>query len=166
MLSFYTGTARATVDVDFIIGGGHFDRAAKAVEANYSELRYNNKTFHVTYDTTRNVKDPERIDLVHGTQPLFREVVSNHSVTIRDAGHVIKLPSYEAAMALKYGAIVSPNRGDKRNIDAYDLERLAKARKTSDERTLSKLGNLVFPGGGDELVDAIADMRLGKPVRL
>lgn len=31
MLSYYTGTARATVDVDFIIGGADFERASGEV---------------------------------------------------------------------------------------------------------------------------------------
>lgn len=31
MLSFYTGVARATVDLDYIIGGAYFDWAAKLI---------------------------------------------------------------------------------------------------------------------------------------
>ena len=51
MLSFYTGTARATVDVDFIIGASDFARAAKAINKAYTQFKYHDRVYHVTYNT-------------------------------------------------------------------------------------------------------------------
>lgn len=168
MLSFYTGTARATVDVDFIIGGAHFTRAAKAIDKAFSQFKHNDRIYHVTYDSKKSgLKDPERIDLVRDGFPLFREVVQRYCHTIRASKHTVKVPTVEAAIALKFAASISPNRGDeKKPVDNADLLRLVRSRSNLDITALSKLGDLVYRGGGKELVSIVEDIRSGKAVSL
>ncbi len=50
MLSFYTGTARATVDVDFIISSADFSRATKVLDKAYTQFKPHDRVHHVTYD--------------------------------------------------------------------------------------------------------------------
>ena len=48
MLSYYTGIARATMDVDFIIGGADFERASKAIHKAYAQFKHHDRIYHVT----------------------------------------------------------------------------------------------------------------------
>lgn len=168
MLSFYTGTARATVDVDFIIGGAHFARAAKAINLAYAHFRQNDRIYHVTYDSTKSgLKDSERIDLVRDGFPLFREVVLRYCVAIKSGGHIVKIPIIEAAIALKFAASISPNRGDENKpVDNADLLRLIRSTLRLDNKLLMTLGDLIYRGGGKELAALVDDVRAGKPVSL
>lgn len=168
MLSFYTGTARATVDVDFIISGADFSRAAKVIDKAYSQFKHNDRIYHVTYDSKRSgPKDPERIDLVKDGFPLFREVVQRYSFTLIASKHAVKIPTIEAAIALKFAAAISPNRGDENKpIDNADLLRLVRCRSSLDNTALTKLGDLVYRGGGKELVSIVEDILSGKAVSL
>jgi hypothetical protein len=168
MMSYYTGTARATVDVDFIIGGTDFTRAAKAIDKAYTQFKYNDRVYHVTYDSTKpKLKDPERIDLVKDGFPLFREIVRKYCVTLRTRQHTVKIPTIEAAIALKFAASISPNRGDENKpIDNADLLRLIRTSPDFDNKALSALGDLIYAGGGKELVAIVEDIRSGKHVSL
>lgn len=167
MLSFYTGIARATVDVDFIIGNADFARASKAINKTYQQFKETDRVYHVTYDTKKNVVDPERIDLIKDVFPLFREVVKQYSVTLREGKSTVKIPTIEAAIALKFAASISPNRGDENKpIDNADLLRLIKSTAKFDEKALLALGELVYTGGGKELVSVVNDMKSGKSVSL
>jgi hypothetical protein len=167
MLSFYTGIARATVDVDFIIGNADFARASKAINKSYQQFKETDRVYHVTYDTKKNVVDPERIDLIKDVFPLFREVVKQYSVTLREGKSTVKIPTIEAAIALKFAASISPNRGDENKpIDNADLLRLIKSTTKFDEKALLALGELVYTGGGKELVSVVNDMKSGKSVSL
>lgn len=70
-------------------------------------------------------------------------------------------------MALKFAASISPNRGDENKpIDTADLLRLVRSRNTIDDAALMKLGDLIYRGGGKELVSIITDIRSGKKVSL
>lgn len=167
MLSFYTGIARATVDVDFIIGNADFARASKAINKTYQQFKETDRVYHVTYDTKKNVIDPERIDLIKDVFPLFREVIKQYSVTLREGKSTVKIPTIEAAIALKFAASISPNRGDENKpIDNADLLRLIKSTAKFDEKALLALGELVYTGGGKELVSVVNDMKSGKSVSL
>ena len=168
MLSFYTGTARATVDVDFIIGGTDFSRATKIIDKTYTQFKHHDQVYHVTYDSKKaSQKDPERIDLVRDTFPLFREVVRRYCHTLQANKRTIKIPTIEAAIALKFAASISPNRGDaNKPVDNADLLRLIRSRSNLDSDALLKLGNFVYQGGGKELVSIVDDIRKGKHVSL
>lgn len=168
MLSYYAGTARATVDVDFIISGPDFSRATKVIASAYAQFKHHDRVYHVTYDSKKpNLKDPERIDLVKDGFPLFREVIQKYCVTLNDNKHTMKIPTIEAAIALKFAASISPNRGDENKpIDNADLLILIRSTPNLDSQALSKLGDLVYSGGGKELVSVVEDVRKGKPLSL
>jgi hypothetical protein len=168
MLAYYTGTARATVDVDFIIGGADFVRATKVIDKTYTEFKYNDRVYHVTYDSKKpNLKDPERIDLVKDSFSLFREVVQKYCVTLRTSKYAVRIPTIEAAIALKFAASISPNRGDENKpVDNADLLKLVRSRSELNDAALSKLGDLIYSGGGKELISIVDDIRRGKSVSL
>lgn len=165
MLSFYTGIARATVGVDFIISDADFAKASKTINQSYRQFRETDRVYHVTFDTKKNVVDPERIDLIKDVFPLFREVVSQYSTRLREDIHSVKIPTIEAAIALKFAASISPNRGNEdKPIDNTDLLRLIKSTAKFDEKALFALGELIYTGGGKELISVVNDMKSGKSV--
>jgi len=168
MLSYYIGTARATVDVDFIIGGTDFERASKAIHKAYTQFKYHNRVYHVTYDTKKmHAKDPERIDLVKDGFPLFKAVVQQYCVTLRAKKQVVRIPTIEAAVALKFAASISPNREDEnKSIDNADLMRLIRSTSNLNKQVLLALGELIYSGGGKELVEVVNDIRQGKTISL
>ena len=168
MLAYYTGTARATVDVDFIIGDADFERASEVIYKAYVQLKHRNRVSRGTYDTRKqHAKNPERIDLVKDDFPLFKAIVQRYCVIRRAKKQVVKIPTIEAAIALKFAASISPNRGDEtQSIDNADLMRLIRIAPNLDEKALFALGELIYRGGGKELVAVVIDVRQGKTVSL
>lgn len=168
MLSYYTGAARATVDVDFIINDTHFLCAANLIKSAYSQLKYHDRIYHITFDSQQpDLADPERIDLIHDAFPLFREIVRTHSIIVSGNMHMVKIPTVEAAIALKFAASISPNRGDENKpIDNADLLKLVRSKALLDRDVLFKLGDLVYNGGGKELEAIVGDIQNGRSVSL
>src|SRR5690606_11867368 len=68
-------------------------------------------------------------------------------------GH--RVPGLEAAIAAKYAALVSPHRDwDRKQQDAVDLRNLIIPNQQAiDRQKLQQLGELVFSGGGAELLE-------------
>ena len=167
MLSFYTGIARATVGVDFIISDADFAKASKTINQSYQQFKETDRVDHVTFDTKKNVVDPERIDLIKDVFPLFREVVSQYSTRLREDIHSVKIPTIEAAIALKFAASISPNRSDENKpINNADLLKLIKSTAKIDKKALMTLGELIYTGSGKELISVVNDMKSGKSVSL
>lgn len=167
MVSFYTGIPRATVDVDFIVGGSDFTEATHVISKSYQAFKQTDRVYHVTYDTKQKVVNPERIDLIKDMFPLFRQIVEKHSITLQDKNYQIRMPTLEAAIALKFAASISPNRSNAdRAIDNADLLRLVRSSAKFDEKILSLLGELVYLGGGNELLQVVGDITSGKSIDL
>ena len=168
MMSYYTGTPRATVDVDFIIRKADFKKAFDSVSHAFSEFKSNDKVYHVTFDVIESeTVDPERIDLIKDGFPIFREVVKNYSVIVQSDKNVVRIPTLEAAIALKFAASISPNRADEdKQIDNADMTRLIKTSQHIDDGKLLKLGELIYSGGGKELTSIVKDIIEGKSVSL
>jgi hypothetical protein len=86
---------------------------------------------------------------------------------VTSKGQVINVPSVEAAIAMKFAAAISPNRGDEsRPQDRVDLVAIIKKHAAVNMRALTQLGDLVYPGGGRELCDLVTAVRQGKKVNL
>jgi hypothetical protein len=80
-----------------------------------------------------------------------------------------RIPSLEAALANKYGAMLTPTRDPgKRGQDAVDFYNMVKhsldeGREPIDLAVLEALGELVWPGGGGkEILQLIEDVKAGK----
>ena len=78
-------------------------------------------------------------------------------------GKVLHVPTPEAAVALKFAAAISPNRGDEnRPQDRADLVAMILKQAALRTEALSELGDLIYAGGGKELIDFVEAIRLGK----
>ena len=66
-----------------------------------------------------------------------------------------------------FAASISPNRpDDDKAIDLADLLRLIRSDSKLDETILRQLGDLVYSGGGNELIAPVDDVRHGKGLSL
>ena len=94
-------------------------------------------------------------------QPLLT-VALKHAKAIHSGGQAYKIPSLEMAIALKFGPMVSPNRGETRKLqDAHDFRQVVESNSEIDLEILRELGELVYSGGGAELLEMVRQVRAG-----
>jgi hypothetical protein len=172
-IATWTGRPRSTHDVDILVKSGrNHTRAVKAIQELYPQLEMRMLTgvaaFFVPGETESviDVTYPHRHDI---GQTLAT------AVWIEEKGRRYRIPNLEAALAHKYGAMLSINRDNiKRAQDAVDFATMVKhsldvGREPIDMTRLAELGELVWPGGGGaEIVQFVEQAKAGdvpNPVR-
>ena len=121
----WTGRPRATKDVDILVKGGrNHARAVKALRALYPHLEvrdfYGVISFFLPGETESviDVTYPHRADI---------EETLAHPIWVEDKGLKYRIPSLEAALANKYGAMLTPTRDPgKRLQDAADFTNMVR----------------------------------------
>ena len=153
----YTGRPRATVDVDVIVR--HPKKAARAVAAAFPSLQVQDTPVVTRFKDA----DHEAIDLMKpaGSKLWTRLIKESRDVVI--GGASVRIPVLEGVLAAKFCAMVSPLRrlADKQQ-DGVDFLRMVEANETVDDNLAEELGELVYAGGGKEILKLIADARAGK----
>lgn len=165
-LAYLTASPRATVDVDVLLAIRDVPRAEAALRAAFPHLHVEDLVYNVRFlsRTEQPGRDPERIDLVRADEPVFQRVIERHAIDVPCGGTTIRLPTAEAAVALKFAAAISPHRGaGNKPQDGVDLDAVLRRHHQLDAQVLAELGDLVYPGGGRELVDYVAAFRAGRP---
>ena len=78
-------------------------------------------------------------------------------------GVPISIPPVEGVLAAKLSAMVSPMRRllDKQQ-DGLDFARIVTVNHPLNSALLEELGDLVYPGGGSEILRLVADAKAGK----
>jgi hypothetical protein len=154
----YTGKPRNTVDVDVIV---EFPKkATKAVSQAFPDLR-----IHDTPVVTRFIRPDgeEAIDLMKpGSPPLWKKLIKLAVLTDIE-GTPVRVPPVEGVLAAKLAAMTSPLRRllDKEQ-DGVDFRRIAVVNDNINLKLLEELGDLVYRGGGKEILKLVADARAGK----
>jgi hypothetical protein len=165
-LGGWTGRPRATKDVDILVKGGrNLARAVKALRELYPHLEvrvFFGVTGFFLPGATESVIDvtyPHRADI---------EETLAHPVWVEEQGLKYRIPSLEAALSNKYGAMLSPNRDlGKRLQDAVDFNwmvthSLDEGRQPIDLDKLMILGEKVWPGGGgEEILRLVEQVKAG-----
>lgn len=167
----WTGRPRATKDVDILVKPGrNLTRAVKAIRALYPDLEV--RTFAGvwafivpgTRDSVIDVTYPHRADL---------EETLAHPVWIEDRGLRYRIPSLEAALANKYGAMLTPTRNlEKRGQDVVDFRLMVRhsldeGQQPIDLAKLAELGEKVWPGGGgEEILRLVEQVKAGRSFNL
>jgi hypothetical protein len=117
------------------------------------------------------------IDVTYPHRPDLAETLA-HPVWVEDSGLKYRIPALEAALANKYGAMLTPTRDRrKRSQDVVDFMWMVvhsqdEGRQPIDLTRLEALGEMVWPGGGGEeilrLVERVkagGDFHLGDLVK-
>ena len=160
-LNGYTGRPRATVGVDVIVQ--HPKKAARAIAAAYPELQMQDTPVVIRFKDEQN----EAIDIMKPTgSPLWPRLLKD-AREIRVAGMKLRVPTLEGILAAKFSSMSSPlRRLPDRQQDSVDFIRVVESNKRIDVKILEELGNLVYAGGGKNLLQFIIDARAGKMLNI
>src|SRR5438128_1959615 len=150
----WTGRPRATKDVDILVKPGrNLTRAVNAVKALYPHLEV--RVFAGVFGFFEPGEKESVIDVTYPHRPDLAETLA-HPVWVEDRGLRYRIPALEAALANKYGAMLTPTRNlQKRQQDVVDfsfmvLHSMDEAQQPIDLSRLADLGEKVWPGGGGE----------------
>lgn len=99
----------------------------------------------------------------YGPVAAAREVV-----TAKVLGHVVRVVSRGALVAMKFSAAVSPTRKrSDRGQDLVDMRRIVEARFTDDDsKTALAVAEAEFPGAREELARLLDDLRSDRPIEI
>ena len=160
----WTRQPRATKDVDVLVAARGHKKAVAALLAAFPHLQAED------HEVVTRLRDPETgdvvIDVMKPNQPLYRDALK-HTHPVESDGETYSIPSLEMALAMKFSAMISLTRADdKKHFDAGDFIRVVKANPEIDLKQLAALGELVYNGGGAEVVDMVRQVRAGEKLRL
>ncbi len=154
--------SRATEDVDLVVATRHLRKAVKVLCAAFPQLE------PVDFDVVLRLRDRETqqvlIDLMKPVQQPYRKVFK-HTKKIATGSESYRVPSLEMALAMKFSAMTSDRRqvADK-YVDAHDFILMVKKNPDFDREKLAELGSLIYPEGGQDVLEmarqALADERL------
>lgn len=170
-LGGWTGRPRDTYDVDILVKGGrNHARAVKALRELYPQLEV-----RVVFGVTAFFVPGEKqsvIDVFYPHRADLEETLAN-PVYVSERGLKYRIPSLEAALANKYGAMLNPTRDlQKRLMDTVDFGWMVKhsmddGQKPIDLDKLKDLGEMAWPGGGgEEILRLVEQVKAGGIVEL
>lgn len=159
-LSGWMGKARATEDVDVLVGTRGHKKAVRALLAAFPHLQEDD------HEVVTRLRDPETgavvIDVMKTNQPLYRDALK-HTHTVESGGQRYHIPSLELALTTKFAAMISLTRANRDKLqDARDFMYIVDMNSNIDLVKLHALGQLVYNGGGDEIVEKVRQVRAGE----
>src|SRR5205823_8288055 len=147
-----------------IVAARHHKKAIKALLAAFAYLEAEDLPV-VTRLRDRETQEVA-IDVMKPNQQLFREVFK-HTHTVSSEGQTYRVPSLEMALAMKFAPMISLHRRDSdKLLDAHDFMKMVEANPGIDLKTLNELGDLVYSGGGKEIVEMVRRVRAGEILHL
>jgi hypothetical protein len=160
----WTHKPRATEDVDILVGTRGHRKAVRALLVAFPQLLAED------HEVVTRLRDPVTkavvIDVMKANQSLYRDALK-YGHTVESEGQSYSIPSLELALAMKFSAMISLTRSDdKKLIDAADFIRIVRANADIDLEKLHALGQLVYNGGGPEIVEKVRQVRAGETLRL
>jgi hypothetical protein len=163
-LGGWTREPRATKDVDVLVATRGHKKAVQALQAAFPDLQAED------HEVVTRFRDPETgtviIDVMKPNQPLYRDALK-HTHPVESGGQKYLVPSLEMGLAMKFSAMISLTRSDdKKHFDAGDFIRMVRANPAIDLENLHALGQLVYNGGGDEIVEMVRKVRAGEKLTL
>jgi hypothetical protein len=152
-----TGEPRTTMDVDLI--GERPKKVAAELARAFPMLSVEDHPVVIRFKDDKH----EAIDVIKpSSSPLFKKVLgSTEELKVEEVR--ITIPSLEAIIALKFASMMGPARrlADK-YTDARDFVLLSKQTRKSSAPKLSYLGELVYKGGGKEILKLVDDAKAGR----
>ncbi len=155
---------RATEDVDIIVAARHQKKAVNALLEAFANLEADDQ--EVVIRLRDRMSRRVDIDVMKTNQPLMQAVFKN-TKTVRLGRQEYSVPSLEMGLALKFAPMISLVRADeKKHLDAHDFILMVKANTDIDLARLAELGEMVYPGGGKEIVEKVRQVRAGERLQL
>jgi hypothetical protein len=106
------------------------------------------------------------IDVMKPNQELMRNALK-HTCKVESEGQQYLIPTLEMSLTLKFAAMISlTRRPTKKHQDAHDFMAMVEANSDIDLVKLAELGNLVYPGGGAEVIEKVGQTLRGETLML
>jgi hypothetical protein len=155
---------RATEDVDILVGVRAHKKAVRTLLAAFPHLEAED---HEVVTRLRDAKTRAVvIDVLKANQPLYRDALK-HTHPVESGGQTYHIPSLELALAMKFAAMISLTRADRDKLqDAHDFMYIVDSNPDINLNKLHALGQLVYNGGGDEVVEKVRQVRAGEKLNL
>jgi hypothetical protein len=160
----WTGEPRATKDVNILVKGGrNHARAVKALRELYPHLEV-----HTHFGVTGFYVPGDKQSVIDVTYPHRDDIVETlaHPIWVEDGDLRYRVPALEAALANKYGAMLTLSRDPvKRMQDATDFAKIVQYSTREGQQAvavdrLRELGEKVWPGGGgDEILRLVEQVK-------
>jgi hypothetical protein len=155
---------RATQDVDVLVAARHHKKAVTALLAAFPHLEEYDLPV-VTRLRDRDTKEVA-IDVMKPNQQPFRDALK-HTREVASAGLTYQIPSLEMALTMKFAPMISLHRQDEdKHLDAHDFINIVKSNPDIDLEKLAEFGELVYTGGGQEIVEKVKQIRAGEKLIL
>ena len=163
-LSAWMREPRGTKDVDVIVAAKQVKKAVRVLLAAFPTLEA------VDLEVVTRLKDKETddvlIDVMKPVQQPSRAVFKNN-VVVKEKGQTYRIPTLEMGLVLKFAPMISLTRADEdKHQDAHDFIRMVKKNVDIDLEITESLGELVYPGGGKEVIEMVRKIRAGEKLRL
>lgn len=155
---------RTTHDVDVLVAARGHKKAVNALLAAFPDLEAegDDEVTRLRHLETRAVL----IDVMKPNRPLFREALK-HIHTVQTDGQEYRIPSLEMALTMKFAPLTNENRAQAdRFQDAHDFMCIVHSNTNIDLRKLAVFGELVYNGGGAEIVEMVRKVRAGEKLIL
>lgn len=155
---------RATEDVDILVGVRGHKKAVRSLLAAFPHLQAED------HEVVTRLRDPANgkvvIDVMKANQPLYRDALK-HTRRVAAGDQNYEIPSLELALAMKFAALISLTRDDIDKIqDYHDFAAMIRHNPVIDLEKLNALGQLVYNGGGDEVLEKVRQVRAGEQIKL
>lgn len=163
-LSGWRTQARATEDVDVVVAAKQVAKAVRALTKAFPFLEPEN------IEVVVRLRDKESrqvaIDVMKPVQPPNRDIFK-HTKKVTAGKEWYRVPRLEMALTCKFAPRISLMRVDEKKLqDAADFVDMVKKHADIDLESLESLGDLVYKGGGKEIVEMVRKVRAGEKLNL
>ena len=153
---------RATQDVDVLVRKNDVCKAVRTLHATYAELTIEDHPI-----VTRFVDPASGLPAIDLWKPNGSGLhfVFRHTIRV---GKTHEIPELEMALACKFAAMKSPKREmAKKYLDMGDFMNVVMHNRTElDCPKLKRLGDKVYPNGGTEILQLVADIDAGRKIQI
>jgi hypothetical protein len=163
-LSGWMPQARATEDVDVVVAARQVAKAVRSLTGAFGHLEADDVEVVVRLRD----KDSKQvaIDVMKPVQPPYRDIFK-HTKKTAMGKESYRVPTLEMALTCKFAPMISLMRMDeKKHQDAADFIAMVRNNAEIDLEKLAELGDLVYNGGGKEIVEMVRKVRAGEKLVL
>lgn len=163
-LSGWRSQARATEDVDVVVAIRQVAKAVRALTRAFPHLEPDD------VEVVVRLRDKESkevaIDVMKPLQPPYH-LIFKHTKKVTAGKESYRVPTLEMALACKFAPMISLARVDERKLqDAADFIDIVKKNANIDLEALEELGDVVYNGGGKEILELVRRVRAGEKLKL
>ena len=160
-LGGYRSEARATEDVDVLVGKREVLKAVRALEQEFPYLELHDTPVVIRFRNaaTQKVVLDVMKPTSQTTQAVFRNTLA--------VGKTHRIPTLEMALASKFMAILSPTRRQaKKLVDLGDfVDVIQHNRAILNLKKLRRLADQIHPGSGARILRMVDDIDAGRRIR-